>query len=185
MPRSEITGEDPVERREVSLGEDTFFHSTSFLCLPLSSQALRVQMLSDGPVVKELAVQIFGIVVGYMWPRSKKLNITVNCNHLKMLKEPLFHYDDKQGKLTIERNAVVMNKCVFISLEKILDNSQPNYVNWTLALHRISRLSINKKWREKKEDVISVLLKEIFCTNNLSVLGNKMSIRQETRSGET
>ena len=141
-------------------------------------------MLSDGPVIKELAVQIFGIVVGYIWPRSKKLNITVNCNHLKMLKEPLFHYDDKQGKLTLERNVVIMNKCVFISLEEILVNSQPNYMTLTLPLYQISRLSINKKMEEKREDVISVLLKEIFCTNNLSVLGNMMRIRQETRSGK-
>ena len=70
-----------------------------------------------------------------------------------------------------------MNKCVFISLEEILVNSQPNYMTLTLPLYQISRLSINKKMEEKREDVISVLLKEIFCTNNLSVLGNMMRIR--------
>lgn len=70
-------------------------------------------MLSDGLVVKELAVCIFGIVVGYIWPRSKKLNITVNCNHFKMLKEPLVHYDDEQGKVN-NRKKCCCNKCVFI-----------------------------------------------------------------------
>lgn len=70
-----------------------------------------------------------------------------------------------------------MNKCVFISLEEILVNSQPNNMTLTLPLYQISRLSINKKMEEKREDVISVLLKEIFCTNNLSVLGNMMRIR--------
>ena len=71
-------------------------------------------MLSNGLVLTELAMQIFGIVVAYIWPRSEKLNITMNCNQLKMLKEPLVHYDDKRGEVTMERKVVVMNKCVFV-----------------------------------------------------------------------
>ena len=57
MPRSEITGENPVERWKVLLERTlSFLHFLSFAYLSRVKQALRVQMLSDGLVVKELAV---------------------------------------------------------------------------------------------------------------------------------
>lgn len=40
----------------------------------------------------------YGIMVGYIWPRSEKLNIKVDYK-LFLFKEPLVHCDDKRGKV--------------------------------------------------------------------------------------